>query len=241
MRMPKDKSIDEARSGSWAQAHIPNWRGQRRLLLALSFVLLVVGGLTISIGVYGSFSGLQPWQPLIAALVALFAAGLAYQGAIAKVDFDRETAIADRSRKQLRILIRLEAALRHTVGVMGTQKVEDDDDVLLLKMNVTRPAEISEAWENIDLFDEPLAVLIGDLWKDLNQLHAAVFPLEDEIERRKFNRKGFYNIVDLFKSRLSKTANECLREVLRVRGRDSGDSVDAMTIIDPSAPSSQDP
>jgi high-affinity Fe2+/Pb2+ permease len=37
----------------------------------------------------GSFKAAQDWQTLIAALIALLAASMAYRSAMAKVDFDR--------------------------------------------------------------------------------------------------------------------------------------------------------
>jgi hypothetical protein len=198
-------------------------------------VALVVGVLIVWIGVNGAIrlSDLQPWQPLIAALVALIAAGLAYRGAMAKVDLDRETAITDRRRKQQGILIRLEVALRHTLTVMGSGEVKDLDDVLLLKIHMTKPAEVNEAWENLDLLDEPLAILIGDLWREYDQLHTA-FLLEDEIESRSFDLKGFLNVISKCASNVKKAARECVHEV-RAR-RDAGSLRPAAIDENPSDP-----
>jgi hypothetical protein len=183
---------------------------------------LFVGVVIVWMGVSGAIrlSDLQPWQPSIAAMVALIAAYVAYRGAMARVNLDRETAITDRRRKQQRILIRLEVALRHTLTVMGSEKVKDLDDVLLLKIHMTKPAEVNEAWENLDLLDEPLAILIGDLWREYDQLHTA-FLLEDEIESRSFDLKGFLNVISKCGSNVRKVASECLHEVLKAR-RDAG-------------------
>jgi len=205
-----------------------------RLLWAVSVVLLVIGIVIVWIGVNARLSDLQPWQPLIAAIVALIAASLAYRGAMAKVNLDRETAITDRRRKQQRSLIQLEVALQHMLAVMGNSNVKDRDDVLLLKVHVTSPIEVKEAWENVDLLPEPLAVLIGKLWREFDQLHAA-FSLEKEVERRSFNPEGFFSMIDNLASNVRNTANECLREVHRARGYDLANTPDATTITDPSA------
>ena len=140
-------------------------------MAALALIAILVTWL----GLWGplSFDKLKEWQTLLAAIIApsiaLYAATLAYRGAMAKVEFDRELARHELIAKKLGLLLRL----RHAVDQLAI-----DIDVLMhmwptqaeraswldpnsqergrtihaasLKVS-TLPAEIVEAWEKLEL------------------------------------------------------------------------------------------
>jgi hypothetical protein len=71
----------------------PEWPG-----IATAVGVLFVLTITIALAGDSDFK-LKEWQTLLAACVALIAGSLAYYGAMAKVEFDREIAARDLNRK----------------------------------------------------------------------------------------------------------------------------------------------
>src|SRR5690348_14150589 len=59
----------------------------------------------------GTFKAAQSWQPLLSALIAVFAGSMAYRAAMAKVDFDRESALRADIRRRRRIAMHLNVAM----------------------------------------------------------------------------------------------------------------------------------
>jgi len=61
---------------------------------AIACTIAILGLIVLILSALAPFNfvSLKDWQPLIAAMVALLAAALAYSGAMAKVNFDREEA-----------------------------------------------------------------------------------------------------------------------------------------------------
>jgi len=63
---------------------------------------------------------LKDFQPMIAALVALAAASLAYRGAMAKVELDREMAARQRAKDRLGLLLRFTSQLRRMAASISS-------------------------------------------------------------------------------------------------------------------------
>ena len=83
----------------------PEWPG-----IATAVGILLI--LTIVIAAAEPDVKLKDWQPLMAAIIALGAGTLAYRGAVAKVDFDREKEQRDTERKKIGLYLRLRHALK---------------------------------------------------------------------------------------------------------------------------------
>src|SRR5262249_30321485 len=126
-------------------------------------ILLLAVILTVWLGISGPirFSDLKDWQPLIASCVALLAAGLAYRGATAKVNFDREIAEATMERRRINLMNRLDYELyRLDQGIILIGNKAKDKDVSARDLRGSIEAigfdsspEVKEAWENGDLLE----------------------------------------------------------------------------------------
>jgi hypothetical protein len=140
-------------------------------LLAMS-LLMFSAVLTVGLGVIGplawtmpkglSFKTIlafaQPWQTLMAALVALAAAFVAYRAAMAKVNLDREIAATVERKRKLKILLQLSY-------VCQVIRDEANDQLDFLEMatssadyhalRIDEPKEVGEAWSDIDVLTRP--------------------------------------------------------------------------------------
>src|SRR5690242_51387 len=85
---------------------------QRFDLLAIS-LLMFCGVVTACLVTNPGTFSLKDWQPLIAALIALGAASLAYQASMAKVNDDRTTRDRDIRRQRLGVYLRAEHMCNH--------------------------------------------------------------------------------------------------------------------------------
>lgn len=109
---------------------------------------------------------LKDWQPMMAAIVALSAATLAYRGAMAKVDFDRDKERRDTDRKKIGLYMRLRHAAeklrreadnvvaRLGINMLPNRKVSPP------QIQMTERDEFDEAWKNLELLP---AVMSFDL------------------------------------------------------------------------------
>jgi len=136
-------------------------------LLAIS--LLVFSAIVVTaMSVDPNHFSIKDWQPVMAAFVALGAAGVAYQGvtltykaAIRKVDLDRSIHEQELRRRQRGIYLRtaLAAHIMHheadhcCQSLLVPQKQETAPAVFDPKMtSVTTDPAIDEAWQNLDAF-----------------------------------------------------------------------------------------
>lgn len=104
----------------------------------------------------------------MAAVFAIVASLIAYKGALAKVEFDREISDRDLLRRKLGLFLRLEAALEELNA--NASQVKDklqtsylhikDRNLITEEFLLDEPAAISEAWDNLDFFP---AVMIVEL------------------------------------------------------------------------------
>jgi hypothetical protein len=125
--------------------------------------LMLATILTVWLGIWGpiDLSKLKEWQTSMAAAVALLAATLAYKGATAKVDFDREEAERERTDAKLGLYLQLRTQLVRIAGecYQANRMIDDLREVTDAK-NIyawyPRPFadanEIDEAWNKLFLF-----------------------------------------------------------------------------------------
>lgn len=134
----------------------PEWPG---IATAVGVILIV----TIVFAAREPDFKLKDWQPLMAAIIALGAAALAYRAAIAKVDFDRETAERDRISRKLGVFSRLLLALKvldieakHAARTIDEFILSDSSDkkITHFELQLTEIIELTETWEKIDMFPE---------------------------------------------------------------------------------------
>jgi hypothetical protein len=145
--------------------------------LLFTFVLTVWLGVSgpISWSIEGPITGhrilklAERWQPLVAALVALVAATLAYRSAMARVNYDRKAA-ADLERKRtLGISIRLRYAVfvMHREIVINLAKIGDAritlEPRILRIQDIAVPSTdmLDEAWMNIHYFPREIIFDLG--------------------------------------------------------------------------------
>jgi 4-hydroxybenzoate polyprenyltransferase len=111
---------------------------------ALAISLLIFSVVLVSaISVDPKGFALRDWQPLIAAFVALGAAALAYNGAMAKVQFDREGSLRTDNRKRLGLYLKVSYAaflLRHELIFLRSSKSPNSVALRLTQRNQSRDA-----------------------------------------------------------------------------------------------------
>jgi hypothetical protein len=133
---------------------------QRYDLLAISLLVFTVVFLSWNIAGPKDFS-FKDWQTLTASIVALGAATLAYQSAMAKVDYDRAKELRDLWRKRLGIYLRLRFAASELVRQTGNIKLALGMNLYARNRNVPAYSiklgeqlskEFEDAWNNLELF-----------------------------------------------------------------------------------------
>lgn len=144
----------------------------------------VAGALALACFAYGGTrvaAELKTWQTLMAALVALAAATIAYRAAVLKIEFDREKEHRDLLRVRLGVFLRLQAALAvllletetcdEIFTYDGSDKTVTGEDLIFLE-----PPEIGEAWAHLDLF--PKSAIL-----DLSSLKRIIRWVSEEVTR----------------------------------------------------------
>lgn len=136
--------------------------------------------LTVWLGLWGpvDVSRLKEWQTLLASVVALIAAGVAYRGATEKVRYDREVAERDERRRKVALFLKLEVALtqlyekarilnnRFAVHRAGWEVYTGAD------FSLDEPPELEEAWAYLDVFPRHLIAEIRNIRDGLRRLGA---------------------------------------------------------------------
>ncbi|WP_315774882.1 MULTISPECIES: hypothetical protein [unclassified Bradyrhizobium] len=142
--------------------------------------------LTAWLGLWGPIDivKLKDWQTLTASIVAptiaLCAAYLAYQGAMAKVYFDQREAERRRDAERLGLYLRMLVSLGHVAeeagaksALLGEYHMEEFELRLYpALLAIDRPQELDEAWLNIHLIP-PQAI------EPLQRLRNRLFPAVD--------------------------------------------------------------
>jgi hypothetical protein len=161
----------------------PEWPG---IATAVGVVLIVAIALDLS-----------KWQPLLAALIALGGGTLAYRGAMAKLDADREKDRVELDRRKLGLYLRckfaasrlVEEAARHR-KLMRRRYYEGQElryDIPVADLRFTNAfEEFEEAWKNLDLLPNTVSFNLDGIRSALKQNGALLDSM---------NTAAFMNIV----------------------------------------------
>lgn len=127
----------------------------------------------IIVGSPGAFH-LQEWQQSIAAIVALFAATVAYRGVMRKIEFDRDAAAEEKLRRRFGLATRLQYAihviqLETNFNLTTLKGAEPSFDLQRLKHITTEGLE--EVWSQLEHLPKGLVYNVG-------QIRLAVFNIE---------------------------------------------------------------
>jgi hypothetical protein len=149
----------------------PEWPG-----IATAAALMCAGTIIIAIARDPDFK-LKDWQTFMAACVALVGGTMAYRGAMAKVNLDRDLAEFQRRRERLTLFLKLEMALTLLEGEVmrqrtwadvpvraGTRKVAVSDFVF------DHPPELGEAWDSLDLFNDDTVTTLANIRSTLRTI-----------------------------------------------------------------------
>ncbi|RZN10288.1 hypothetical protein CWO91_13935 [Bradyrhizobium genosp. SA-3] len=147
---------------------------------AVGIVLILM--IVTWLGLWGpvDLSHLKEWQTLTTGLLALFAAGIAYLGATAKVRHDREVLALENSRRRLALYLKIEMAFRalarkaHDMqsGLMFPPLDQDKIVDRSTLFAIEEPPELEEAWTYLDLFPREALAEIRAVRSSLRDLVA---------------------------------------------------------------------
>jgi hypothetical protein len=111
----------------------------------------------------------KEWQTLIASCIALVGGALAYRGAMAKVEFDREVAAKNAARTKVGVYLRLEASLRlleietsYRLGILE-ERLATEQKFHTASAQIECPKELDEAWQELHLFPTGIAQRIANI------------------------------------------------------------------------------
>lgn len=131
------------------------------------------------LGLWGPIdvSHLKEWQTLIASIVALVAAGIAYRGATAKVRYDREVAERDDMRRKLALYLKVEIAFKQLIETVRSRQgrftfapVLEDEEFSARDFDFEEPPELEEAWMSLDIFPRHLIAEIRNVRSSLRKI-----------------------------------------------------------------------
>jgi hypothetical protein len=149
------------------------------LTIAVAIVAMCIGLVVGS----GSVKAAENWQPLMAALIALFAGSMAYRAAMAKVDFDRGEALQAEIRRRRRLAMHLNVAMVQLIDDASAlpKKVFGGigDPPPIEQLKIDAPQELKEAWDNLEAFGEKVATDIASLrytFRELEILQSGSVP-----------------------------------------------------------------
>jgi hypothetical protein len=124
---------------------------------------------------------LKEWQPLLAACIALIGGAMAYKGAMAKVDFDREVHNREVRRRTIGLLLKLDFASRLFSGEANRARTwmdvgarEGQRSLTVEDFSIPRPREFDEAWDNLDIFPSSVVFDLANIKSSLRTLEAVV-------------------------------------------------------------------
>lgn len=114
---------------------------------------------------------LKEWQVVLAALIAVGAASIAYIAAMAKVHLDRDLAHHEVARRRLRLYLKLGLAIDNLVKIaMAKEKLargrlwtSTDRVVKRADLEISGPPELEEAWNSLDDLPEASAFQLNIL------------------------------------------------------------------------------
>jgi hypothetical protein len=150
----------------------PEWPG-----IATAAALLCAGTIIIAIWRDPSDFSLKDWQTFMAACIALVGGMMAYRGAMAKVNLDRDSADHRSRRERIALFLKVEMALSLLEGEVMRQRKWADIPISkpARKISVSdfefgHPPELDEAWNNLDLFADETVTTLGNIRSTLRTI-----------------------------------------------------------------------
>jgi hypothetical protein len=142
----------------------PEWPG---IATSVGIVLIVT---IVIAGAEPDFK-LKEWQPLMAAIVALAAGAMAYLGAMAKVNYDREQEQRDAEKEKVGLFLRLRHAMQklenestEVCDRLGMNVMSSNRKISISQIPMTSREEFDEAWRSLELLPVDLS-----FWLDLTR------------------------------------------------------------------------
>lgn len=164
----------------------PEWPGVATSVgIVLILTLLVVGS--------GDDFHLKDWQTVIASLIAVTGGGLAYAGAMAKVNADKEKERQELDRKKMGAYYRLGFALnqvlidaqvvadRTSYALYAKPETFSATDLLYLKA----PPEIEELWADIEIFPKKALAEINVIRVMFRDMETAIKAAPENYEAKR--------------------------------------------------------
>lgn len=131
------------------------------------------------LGLWGpvDVSHLKEWQTLMASVVALIAAGVAYRGATEKVRYDREVAARDDMRRKLALYLKVQIAFEQLIETVRSRQskftfapVLENEEFSARHFDFDEPPELEEAWTSLDIFPRHLIAEIRNVRSSLRKM-----------------------------------------------------------------------
>jgi hypothetical protein len=135
---------------------------------------------------------LKDWQTFMAACVALVGGTMAYRGAMAKVDLDREVHQSKVDREELGTYLRLRSTLTF-VAQFAQSKADKikafrlglgTDSISAADMHPRMVFSVDEAWKNLDMFEADVSKDIAEIKSLLDAFYIAVNEFGDAVWRK---------------------------------------------------------
>jgi len=191
----------------------PEWPG---IATAVGIVLI----LTIIIAGTDPNFQLKEWQPIMAAVIALGAATLAYFGAMAKVKQDREFVDWAEDRRKLGLCLQLQLAAENLAEITD-EMLRDFEKSSPFNLSVSEPPEILKAWDNLDALPNEAVRPLNMIRWSFSRIQKAIREVGIGTERRVLETQAL-QIKGATKA-MNEAANNLRAglqtEIVRLRGR----------------------
>jgi len=177
----------------------PEWPG---IATAVGIILIVMIG-----------ADLSKWQPLAAALIALGGGLLAYRGAMLKLRQDEAERRREFLRRQLALYLKLELALRmfqpeaQENEAAISFRAADGEHVLAGDLRLKEPPEISEAWDNLDVFPRRLIREIASIRSCIREIDDLLMGVPNDKKLYSSDKGG--SMLDVIHERISTIVEAC--------------------------------
>jgi hypothetical protein len=176
----------------------PEWPG---ITTAVGIVLILT---LIVVGSRDDFH-LRDWQTVVAAVIAFGAGTLAYRGAMAKVNEDRDRERRELDRRKLGLYLRLRFGLERLSNHAAAKEfvilpLEENDGtrrvnpmVEVERLRLDNREELEEAWNNLDLLPNAVAAEIDWLRRELLMIDEMLEDLPAQTPATEFAIPGEYH------------------------------------------------
>jgi hypothetical protein len=181
---------------------MPEWPG---IATAVGIILIVIVSLDLS-----------KWQTLTASLIAFGGGVLAYRGAMAKIAQDAAEHKREFLRRQLSFYLKLDIALRRfrpeaqRIDAVLVFSDAHEDRIAAKDLRIKEPPEISEAWDNLDVFPRRLIREIAVIRSSVRQVEDYLSEIPDNKLLRGGNALQDGTRLNLIHQNISAIVDACL-------------------------------